>query len=41
VWEEYLQVRQEVNLQIMELLGSLGLEFAFPTHTVHLEQNPG
>jgi len=38
VWEEYLQVRQEVNLQIMELLESLELDFAFPTHTLHLEQ---
>ena len=38
VWEEYLQVRQEVNLQIMEQLESLGLEFAFPTRTIHLEQ---
>jgi len=37
-WDEYLQVRQEVNLQIMELLESLQLEFAFPTRTVHLEQ---
>ncbi|MFQ5355489.1 MAG: mechanosensitive ion channel family protein [Mariprofundaceae bacterium] len=37
-WAEYLQVRQEVNLQIMELLESLELEFAFPTRTVHLEQ---
>ncbi len=38
VWEEYLQVRQEVNLQIMELLQSLDLEFAFPTRTLHIEQ---
>ncbi len=37
-WEEYLQIRQEVNMQIMELLESLGLEFAFPTRTVHLQQ---
>jgi len=37
VWEEYLQVRQEVNLQIMELLESLELEFAFPTRTLHIE----
>lgn len=36
-WTEYLQVRQEVNLQIMQLLESLGLAFAFPTRTVHLE----
>ena len=40
-WEEYLQVRQEVNMQMMELLKSLKLEFAFPTRTVHLEQSPG
>ncbi len=39
-WDEHLQVRQEVNLQIMGLLESLGLEFAFPTRTVHLEQSP-
>jgi len=37
-WEEYLQVRQEINIQIMKLLESLKLEFAFPTRTVHLEQ---
>jgi len=38
VWEEYLQVRQEVNLEIMQLLESLELEFAFPTRTLHIEQ---
>jgi len=38
-WEEYLQIRQEVNMQIMELLESLELEFAFPTRTVHLQQD--
>ncbi len=43
VWEEYLQVRQEVNMQIMELLDRLGLEFAFPSRTVYLrhEQTGG
>ncbi len=39
-WAEYLQVRQEVNMQIMRLLDELGLEFAFPTRTVHLRQEP-
>jgi len=38
VWAEYLQVRQEINLQIMQLLESLDLEFAFPTQTVHLQK---
>ncbi|OIO73995.1 MAG: hypothetical protein AUJ57_03280 [Zetaproteobacteria bacterium CG1_02_53_45] len=37
VWAEYLQVRQEVNLEIMRLLESLELDFAFPTRTVHVE----
>jgi MscS family membrane protein len=40
VWEEYLQVRQEVNMQMMDLLAELGLEFAFPTQTVHIESLP-
>lgn len=39
VWAEYLRVRQEVNLQIMRRIEELGLEIAFPTSTVHL-QNP-
>jgi len=39
VWDEYLQVRQEVNLQIMELLESQELEFAFPTRTLHIERD--
>ncbi|MBL4775924.1 MAG: mechanosensitive ion channel family protein [Mariprofundus sp.] len=38
IWEEYLQVRQEVNLEIMQLLESLELDFAFPTRTLHIEQ---
>jgi MscS family membrane protein len=38
-WADYLQVRQEVNLAIMELLGRLDIEFAFPTRTVYLEQS--
>ncbi len=38
VWEDYLQVRQEVNLQIMKLLEEMALEFAFPTRTLHLHK---
>jgi len=29
-WDEYLQVRQEINLEIMQALEKLKLEFAFP-----------
>ncbi|NWF35193.1 mechanosensitive ion channel family protein [Mariprofundus sp. KV] len=38
VWEEYLQVRQEINLQIMHLLEEMELDFAFPTRTLYIEQ---
>lgn len=36
-WAEYMQVRQEFLLKMMRKLGELGLEFAFPTQTIHLE----
>lgn len=35
-WAEHLQVRQEVNLGIMDIVAELGLGIAFPTRTVHL-----
>jgi len=37
-WVEYLQVRQEVNMQMMQLLEKLGLEFAFPSRSIYLHQ---
>ena len=39
-WTAYLQVRQEVNLQIMQLLESLELDFAFPSQSLYIEQMP-
>lgn len=36
VWAEYLAVRQDVNLKIMRLLETLGMEVAFPTRTIHM-----
>jgi MscS family membrane protein len=35
-WVQHLQVRQDVQLSIMDILEDLGLEIAFPTQTVHL-----
>lgn len=35
-WVEHLQVRQEVNLGIMDIVEELGQSMAFPTRTVHL-----
>ncbi len=35
-WVAHLQVRQEINLAIMDLVEKVGLSIAFPTRTVHL-----
>lgn len=42
-WAEYMQIRQEFLLAVMDSFTELGLSFAFPTQTVHLEteQPPG
>lgn len=37
VWKEYLEVRERVNLKIMDKLTEMGLELAFPTQTLHLK----
>ena len=39
VWDEYLAVREDVNMKIMGGLEVLGLEIAFPTQTVHLAKD--
>ena len=39
VWGEYLDARQDVSLKIMDLLEGMGLEIAFPSQTLYL-QNP-
>ncbi len=36
-WAEHMQVREEFMLKIMDAMANLGLSFAFPTQTVHLE----
>ena len=40
-WTQELQAKQEVYLAIMKAVENLGLEFAFPTQTIHLESMPG
>lgn len=35
-WAEYLRVKQDTLLAIMDILEGLGLSIAFPTRTVHL-----
>lgn len=38
VWDEYLTVREEFHLSIMQMLEKMGVEIAFPTQTVYVEK---
>jgi MscS family membrane protein len=40
-WAEFLQAKQEFMLRLMALVDELGLEFAYPTQTIQLEQPAG
>jgi MscS family membrane protein len=39
-WAEHMQIREDFMLKVMDSMRSLGLSFAFPTQTVHLEGLP-
>lgn len=39
-WREFLRYRQEVLLEIMQLVASVGSGFAFPTQTIKLDMAP-
>ena len=34
-WEEYLSIKQEINLRIMQRLKAIGVEFAFPSMSIY------
>lgn len=40
-WGEELQYKEEILLSIMKLAKELGINFAFPTQTLHMENFPG
>ncbi|MCB0555577.1 MAG: mechanosensitive ion channel family protein [Phaeodactylibacter sp.] len=40
-WTEELKAKHEVLLAVMELAQALGVRFAFPTQTLHVEELPG
>jgi MscS family membrane protein len=40
-WDEELKIREELMLSIIELAEELGVRFAFPTQTLHVEEVPG
>jgi MscS family membrane protein len=37
-WDAHLAVREKMNLEIMRILESMNLEFAFPTQTIHIKK---
>jgi len=37
-YKEYMQTQHEINLEIFEEFGKQNIEFAFPTHTIHVEK---
>jgi MscS family membrane protein len=39
-WPEELKARHEIILQIVELAETLGVQFAFPTQTLHIQDFP-
>lgn len=40
-YNTYMDMQQEINLALMRALKTLGVEFAFPTRTLHLASAPG
>jgi small-conductance mechanosensitive channel len=38
--QTYLQALDEINVEIKRRFDAAGLQFAFPTQTVHLRQEP-
>ena len=40
-WTQELEARHDVNLEIIKLAEELGVRFAFPTNTLHIEEFPG
>ena len=40
-WSGELKARHEVLLGVIDLAHSLGVRFAFPTQTMHIEEFPG
>ena len=39
-WEEYLKIKEDVNLKIMDIVEKHGSSFAFPSHSIYIEKVP-
>jgi len=39
-WENYLQIREDINLKIMKIVENNGTSFAFPSRSIYIENMP-
>ncbi|ADV45917.1 mechanosensitive ion channel family protein [Nitratifractor salsuginis] len=39
-WEKYLEIREDINLKIMEIVEKNGTDFAFPSQSIYVEKLP-
>ncbi len=39
-WQRYLEIREDVNIKIMEIVENAGCEFAFPSQSLYIEKLP-
>jgi MscS family membrane protein len=39
-WENYLQIKEDINLKIMKIVSKHGAGFAFPSHSLYIESMP-
>ncbi len=37
-WQKYLEIKEDVNLKIMDIVESVGAEFAFPSQSIYVEK---
>jgi MscS family membrane protein len=37
-WQEYLEIKEDINLNIIKIVKENGADFAFPTQTIYLER---
>ncbi len=40
VWTEYMSIKEDINLKIMEIVEKYGSSFAFPSRSIYIEKMP-
>ncbi|WP_281950423.1 mechanosensitive ion channel domain-containing protein [Nitrosophilus kaiyonis] len=39
-WQKYLEIKEDINLKIMDIVEKAGAEFAFPSQSIYVEKLP-